>query len=96
MGFEYITKPVTVQAVSTEALNNFKDTVAIPQWVVAALFEGTLSKIGGVLTCMTRNGPVGVNPTDMLIRLDDGEIYPCALEVFKKKYEPVSGIADVH
>ena len=87
--FLYGTKPVTVEAVAFSVAEG-DETKAIPQWFVQAILKGTLyQRSEGRWGCITRNGPVLINPTDMIIRLADGEIYPCALEVFNAKYELV-------
>jgi hypothetical protein len=86
MSFKYKTKPVVVEAASSDLLSIPAHN---PEWLINAVIKGTVhdNTLEGIWVCTTRNGPVVINPKDMLIRLDDGEIYPCALEVFEKKYE---------
>ena len=98
MSFTYTTKPVQIEAVSSDVLSYMGKgiTVAIPKWLMGSFLNGTLATAGTVLTCNTKNGRVAVNPGDMLIRLADGEIYPCDLQVFNSKYEQLPEVADKH
>jgi len=94
--FTYVTKPVTVEAFEYALLDS-PHTIALPGWLMPAISGGILKPSATVPDqwyCTTKNGDVLINKTDMLIRLDDGEIYPCDIEVFKKKYEKLPGAAD--
>lgn len=90
--FLYTTKPVTVEAFDSKLLDP-NDTIKMPGWLVSAMIDGTIYAHGDIHHVKTRQGPVAMNKGDWLIRLDDGEIYPCSDEVFKKKYEKVAGVA---
>lgn len=98
MSFIYVTKPVQIEAVSYDVLSYMEKgiTAAIPKWLLGGFIDGTLAMAGTELTCNTKNGRVAVNPGDMLIRLADGEIYPCDLQVFNSKYEKLPEAADKH
>lgn len=86
MNFQYKTKPVIVEAIK---LPTSDDITKVPAWCVEALTSGTIfaDASAGDTKVTTKQGPVTINEGDWLIRLDDGEIYPCADEVFQKKYE---------
>ncbi|WCD44280.1 hypothetical protein Tiera_024 [Polaromonas phage Tiera] len=90
MSFKYKTKPVEIEAFR---LSPEGHTQAIPQWFFKATADGTLHAKANpdrdIHFCNTRQGPVQVNSGDYLIRLEDGEIYPCSEEVFNKKYEKI-------
>lgn len=91
MSFSYFTKPVIVQAFPFAKLESSDgSTVAFPQWLIPAILNGTIKASNlnpDTWYCTTKNGDVVINPTDMLIHLDDGEIYPCDIQVFNNKYE---------
>lgn len=84
--FDYITKPVRIQAYHLAKLES-SDTQRFPNWLMPAITNGTLNL--ETKQCKTRQGYVSFKDDDWLIRLDDGEIYPCANEIFVKKYEQV-------
>lgn len=82
--FDYVSKPVVVQAFRLCDLNG-TTTHRIPSWLMPAITDGTINVKG--MQVNTRQGPVKFKEDDWLIRLEDGEIYPCSDEVFQKKYE---------
>ena len=90
--FRYVSNPVEVDAIKMSDLENESNaTVALPGWILPAIVNGAVSSDPtGVTFCNTKQGKVQVHPTDWLIRLDDGEIYPCSDEVFKTKYSKVT------
>ncbi len=89
--FTFVSKPVQVEAIAFSELDNVStETKAFPSWLVPAIIAGTIQQQGEAWVCKTKNGFVAINPTDMLIKLADGEIYPCDIGVFKNKYEAVA------
>lgn len=101
MSFTYITKPVQIEAVSSDILHDMGTdaTAAIPKWLMTAFVNNTIrssNRVPNQLYCITKNDEVRINPGDMLIRLADGEIYPCDLQVFNSKYEKLPEVADKH
>lgn len=86
MNFYYTSNPVMVQAFKLSELESV-NTIAMPGWLMPAILDGTIVMKDTSNVCKTRQGDVAFNPdTDWLIRLDDGEIYPCSDDVFKVKY----------
>lgn len=81
--FQYITKPVIIEAIRTPTSD---DIALVPTWYVEAVEAGVIFIDGTDTLITTRQGAVIINERDWLIRLDDGEIYPCADEIFQKKY----------
>jgi hypothetical protein len=85
--FRYMAKPVEVEAVKASVAYGDHDPADVPWWLRRAIIAKDIDIVSGVARCNTKQGPVQVDPTeDMLIRLEDGEIYPCKIEVFEKKY----------
>lgn len=85
--FTFMTKPMIVQAFKISDLESIH-TIAMPGWLFPAIADGTICVTDN--TVATKQGRVAFRPsTDWLIRLDDGEIYPCSDEVFQRKYETV-------
>lgn len=88
MRFKYVTKPVEIEAVRADIAFD-KDIVAIPVWYVDAAIDGTIYNDDDKEMCKTKQGPVQINSGDYLIRLADGEIYPCSAGVFENKYQKI-------
>lgn len=81
----YKTKAVKIKAVQWDGSDeSFKK---IKGWAN----EGDIERSGIVATLQvnTKQGEVNAKKTDYIIKLDDGEVYPCNEETFKKKYELV-------
>jgi hypothetical protein len=89
--FDYVSKPVQVQAYHLAKLES-NETQAFPGWLMPAVMNGTINL--ETKQCKTRQGLVAFKDDDWLIRLSDGEIYPCSNEVFTAKYEQVPGVRD--
>lgn len=77
-------KPVVVEAWCTNSVGE------PPDWVIAAstcwMRENMMTRI---MQVDTPNGRVDVNQGDWLIRGINGEVYPCASDVFVETYERV-------
>ena len=92
--FKYVAKPVEVEAFpAANLLEGADETVAMPSWafkaVAAKVIYSHEHEYGTDFACVTKQGPVQINKGDWLIRLADGEIYPCSDEVFKNKYQKI-------
>lgn len=75
---KYISKPVEIEAWQVPATGYNPIALDVPSWVLSCVSSD------GVLG---RQGRVPFNPLDLLIReLDGSGAYPCAPDVFEKKY----------
>jgi hypothetical protein len=82
---KYITKPIVIEA---EQFNIEKWLKAgKPKPVYSVQIEG--KKNAYDLMIDTRQRSVKVFDGDFIIKLADGETYPCNPEVFHNKYEPI-------
>ncbi len=83
-------KPVVIEAVRYEGHGNFKNS-EVPSWVWAAFQSGVLKPVNGddPILVQTIEGVVNLKPGAWLIRGVEGELYPCAPEIFEKTYEAV-------
>jgi hypothetical protein len=94
---KYITKPVEVEACPVSTI--LEKDADVPNWLVDAVLTKVVRVANNaermafgptvVAMCKTKQGLVQCNATDMFICLEDGEIYPCSIEVLEKKYTPV-------
>lgn len=63
-----------------------------PQWLKEAMLEGviyveTLDDVNWVVKIKTLEGVMTCNIHDYIMRGVDGELYPCAKEIFEKTYD---------
>ncbi len=80
-------KPVVIEAWQYKPARNHW-----PQWLSAAISEGTVWLQGGDpphLTIKTLEGDHRANPGDWIIRGIKGELYPCKRDIFEATYERV-------
>lgn len=88
--FKYRKKPVVIEAWQFRRLNTNEDTVAYPQWFIAALGNGTVVDNGTTLSIKTdTHGVETANETDWIIQGVEGELYPCKDSVFQATYDKV-------
>ena len=89
-------KPVVVEAFQYDGDFKFNNgEYYVPQWAVDAYKNGTLyfgefNGVPGELFIKKGDDIQHVALDDYVIRADDGELYACKPDVFKKYFEPVS------
>jgi hypothetical protein len=91
-------KPVEIEAVETQAvlqaMHGQQPIESMPQWVRDAINDGTITDGGGqMLTALHINTLEGQMLSEyhcMIIRGVNGELYPCAPDIFAATYEAVS------
>ena len=98
----YVSRPIVIEAVQISALlgTSFELPDGLPMWVYtsagrtwsyadAELLDG-VSAAGAIgIWIDTLNGAVFAGPTEYLVRGTQGELYPCARDIFEAKYEAV-------
>ena len=87
---KYRKKPVVIDAFRPHLLKEEK-APEIPDWVMQALYDGTLKQgPGGTgFIVVTLEGAMLGLADDWLIRGVKGELYPCKPDIFAATYEPV-------
>jgi hypothetical protein len=83
-------KPVVIEAVHYIGGGNVEPRGAVPDWLWAALEDGTARYVNGrePLLLRTLEGDLTVAPGDWIIRGVKGELYPCKPDIFAATYEP--------
>ena len=90
-------KPVVIEAVTVECIyaaaeEKWNGPTRLPQWVVDAVQERTITFVGGnKLEVATLEGLHRADPSDWVIRGVKGELYPCKPDIFDMTYEPAEG-----
>jgi hypothetical protein len=79
---QYRKKPVII-----EAFQWMKDEV--PNWWTEASGKFNININSGVVFIPTKNGTFSCQPSDIIIKDDNGEIYSMKSDAFEKYYEAV-------
>lgn len=84
-------KPVVIEAVQTKEAQNAAEHnwKALPSWIRDEYEKGNIIFTPEAVFINTLEGNMRSEPSDMIIRGVNGEIYPCKPDIFKKTYEPV-------
>lgn len=94
---KYRKKPVVVEAITTRQVQNAAEYnwSALPSWIRDEYEKGNIIFTPEAVYIKTLEGDMKAEPSDMIIRGVNGEIYPCKPDIFEKTYEPVpDGVED--
>jgi hypothetical protein len=88
---KYRKKPVVVEAVPTRDIQKAAEHnwTALPSWIRDEYERGHIIFTPEAVYIKTLEGNMKAEPSDMIIRGVNGEIYPCKPDIFDKTYESV-------
>lgn len=87
--FSYVQRPPRVEAFKLFSDEESLETIAIPQWFMAAVKSGDVAQSpdGKSVFIKTAMGTVGANVGDYIVKDSTGMLYPYKPEVFEELYQ---------
>lgn len=89
-GLKFRKKPVVIEAAKIPALFDIEGRMAFEAWANPLKKGRTLRWVGEGISVETLEGVMRAPPGDWLICGVQGELYPCAADIFAATYEPAA------
>lgn len=89
-GLKFRKKPVVIEAAKIPALFDIEGRTAFEAWANPLKKGRTLRWVGEGISVETLEGVMRAPPGDWLICGVQGELYPCAADIFAATYEPAA------